>query len=373
MRRSGTIGRQPKGVLIGVASAILGTAALLAVSTYESPTSRVNRALAAAHAGDWSRARSIWKSINESSSASAFTHQGEARACLALGLAGQAEGLLHKAVGLDPADVESWRLLLQIMRVEGRTVEARDLGWQAYASVLQESHRIILLELTLSLLSVVPEATARHTLSRWVQADPGDVDAQVALIKRQSAEPLTGDPDRPSLVATLEAIVTSRPDHTQSREALIEALADIGEPNRGRKLLDQWPESTRDERYEKLRGRWDLEYDHHPERAAPLFQSALGKMPQDWRSWYRLARAYRAIGREADARAAAVQVERIRESLDPLALGRRLDDALNHLDDPSTPAEMIRLCRQASLHQLADAWQEELNRFQNPIESRGRE
>lgn len=342
-----------------VASIIVSTAVLIPLLTHESAAARGRRAQAAAYAGDWTLARSIWESINATRGATAASYHGEAKACLSLGLAARAEQLLRKAVALDPTDVESWRLLLQILRVESRIVDSQRLGWRASELVNPDSRRVVLLELTLSLLAELPDSAARRTLSRWIQADPDDIDARVALFGHQSAEPSADDPDRASLLASLEALVASHPDHTQARETLVTALADAGEPNRGRERLDQWPESTRDARYQRLRGRWDLEYDHHPDSAVGLFRSALETFPQDWRSWYRLARAYRALGRQADAQAAALQVGRIREILDPATLGRRLDDAFNHLDEPAPLADLARLCDQAGLHRLAEAWRTE--------------
>ena len=53
------------------------------------------------------------------------------------------------------------------------------------------------------------------------------------------------------------------------------SLADAGELDRGRAVLDAWPESDRDARYWRLRGRWELEYEHRPEQAANAFQTAL--------------------------------------------------------------------------------------------------
>ncbi len=270
---------------------------------------------------------------------------------------------MRKGVELAPADVESWRLLLQILRVENRVIESQRLGWRAYERVNPESRRVVLMELTLSLLAELPDAAARRTLSRWIQADPDDLDARVALFGRQSAEPSADDPDRASLLGSLENLLATHPDHTQARETLVTALADAGEPIRGRVLLDQWPESTRDARYQKLRGRWDLEYDHHPENAVELFRAALQTLPQDWRAWYRLARACRALGRASDAQAAALQVSRIREILEPAPLGRRLDDAFNHLNEPPALADLARLCDQVGLSRLADAWRAEADQI----------
>ncbi len=146
------------------------------------------------------------------------------------------------------------------------------------------------------------------------------------------------------------------PDHVGAREALIVALADAGDPERGRALLDSWPAALRDGRYWRLRGRWDLEYDRRPDQAVVAFYTALEAFPQDWRSWYRLARALRMLGRDTDGRQAAASVSRIREILDPLTLGPRLDAAVNHLDDPAALEDLALLCDRAGLKRLADAW-----------------
>ena len=134
------------------------------------------------------------------------------------------------------------------------------------------------------------------------------------------------------------------------------ALADAGEPERGRSLLDEWPANARDARYWRLRGRWDLEYDHRPLEAAKAFRAALAELPQDWRSWYRLARALRVLGREDESREAAETVSRIREVLDTLVLGPRLAAAVDHLDDASTLNDLATLSTRAGLVRLGQAW-----------------
>jgi tetratricopeptide (TPR) repeat protein len=315
-----------------------------------------NRAEAAAQAGDWTTALSSWRALNATGAATGTTYLNEARAALALGRAVQAERSLQQAVAVDPSDVTPWRLLLQILRVEDRSLESEKIGWQAYAQIHPNERPELLRELTLSLLADLPDEISRSTLKRWVDADRSDVNAQVALWQRIAASPRAADPDQPTLLAALDSLLRSHPDHVGAREALVAALADAGEPDRGRALLDAWPESTRDARYWRLRGRWDLEYDRRPDQAVTAFQTALTAFPQDWRSWYRLARAQRMLGRDDDGRRAANSVSRIREILDPLTLGPRLDAAVNHLADPAALEDLAVLCDRAGLKRLADAW-----------------
>jgi tetratricopeptide (TPR) repeat protein len=281
---------------------------------------------------------------------------GEARACLALGKAAQAEHSLRRAVAAEPAAAEPWRLLLEILRVEDRPLEAEHLGWEAYSQLTPAARPELLRELTLNLLADLPDDLARSVLQRWIEADPGDIDARVALWQRIASQPRSDDPDRPSLLSALTSLLSSHPDHIGTREALIAALADSGEPDRGRALLDDWPQAAQDARYWRLRGRWNLEYDRRPEQAVTAFQKALAAFPQDWRTWYRLARALRMLGCDAEARRAAESVSRVRETLEPLALGPRLDTAFSHLDDPTALQELATLCNRAGLTRLAEAW-----------------
>ena len=248
-------------------------------------------------------------------------------------------------------------------------LEAQRLAWEAYDQIRPEARRELLRELTLGLLAELPDEQIRTTLRRWVNADGDDVDAQIALWQRIAAQPRAADPDRPSLLAALEALLTKYPDHIGARAALVTALADAGEPDRGRTVLNSWPESTRDGRYWRLRGRWDLEYDHRPEQAAVALRTALVDLPQDWRSWFRLARALHILGRDDESQQAAEAVSRIREILDPLVLGPRLHAAFDHLDDPAAIHDLAALCNRAGLTRLADAWLTEARRKTQPQSS----
>ena len=119
---------------------------------------------------------------------------------------------------------------------------------------------------------------------------PADLDARVARLVRIAASPHPGDPDRADRIARLSAILDRDPGHVPAREALLVALADAGEPDRGRAVLDAWPEPARDARYDRLRGRWDLDYDHRADRAAEAYARAVAELPHDWKSHYGLAR-----------------------------------------------------------------------------------
>ena len=282
--------------------------------------------------------------------------EDEAAEALSRGQAARAERALIRSCRLDPLDPEPWVVRLEILCVEDRRIEAQKVGWRAYQDVGQRDRRRVLRAFTLALLADASDDLARSTLARWVEADPQDVAAQVALIQRIAASPRAGDPDRAARIAALSRIVSAHPEHVEAREALVLALADAGEPDRGRSVLGAWPEASRDARYHRLRGRWDLEYDHAPARAVESFRASLEELPQDWRTCYRLARALRNAGKHAEANRAAEAVERLREALDPLAMGHRLDRDLADLDDAKSRLDLADLCERAGLKRLAEAW-----------------
>jgi tetratricopeptide (TPR) repeat protein len=316
------------------------------------------QAEAAAKAGDWSSALAAWHALNATSSATGATLVAEARANLALGRAGAAEDALARAVQADPASAEPWRLRLEILRVENRPLDALDVGWAALDAVPAHSRRAVLKGLTLALLADLSDDLARKTLARWAET-PTDLNARVALLQRYASMPRASDPQRAERIAELREILHKSPSHYDAREALVSALADSGEPDLGRRVLDDWPgpEATRDARYWRLRGRWDLEYDHHPERAADAFRRALVELPHDWKTRFRLARALHALGLEDEARREAEVVAQTRETLDPVRLGRRLSADLDRPDHPvASQADLADLCARAGLTRLAKAW-----------------
>jgi tetratricopeptide (TPR) repeat protein len=339
---------------------------LISWLTSDSSTALTTQAEAAARTADWNAALRYWKTINATAAARSSSHLGEARACLALGRAAQAEHSLRRAIGGDPSNTESWLLLLEILLIEDRTLEAQHLAWEAYNDIDPDAQRELLRTITLGLLADLPDEQVRTTLHRWIDADQTDVDAQTALWQRIALQPRAVDPNRLTVMAAIEVLLTKYPAHISAREALVTVLADLGEPDRGRILLDTWPESMRDARYWRLRGRWNLEYDHRPQDAVTALQIAIADLPQDWRSWYRLARAFHVLGRDGESQTAAETVSRIREVLDPLVLEPRLHAAFDHLDDPTALSDLAALCNRAGLSRLAEAWLTEARRQAKP-------
>ena len=350
---------------------ILAGAGLVGYYLQTRPGAILASAEAATRAKDWPRALAAWRRVNASSLARGSSHMAEARAALALGRAGEAEDALVRAIQVEPSDPEPWRLRLEVLRVEDDPLKAKEVGWAAYAAVPPDDRREVLRELTLALLADIPDDRARRYLALWAGADGStsiapaavNMDARVAFLQRVAAMPRSGDPARAEHVVELTGMLKTRPDNVVVREALVTALADIGEQDRGRELLDAWPESRRDARYWRLRGRWDLEYDHQFSHAVEAFRQALVDLPHDWKTRVRLARALQNLGQDTEARAEAETVARLRELLDPAVLGPRLardfDQARDLTHDSAAATDLADLCARAGLDKLAQAWRRE--------------
>lgn len=347
-------------VVLGAIGVVVGLGLAVWAFLPESPERLRERAEAESKAGNWAAAVEHWRAVNRTKLARGRTYLAEARACLALNRASQVERALRQAIAADPSDPEPLRLLLELLRVEDRIEEVQQLAWEGYAAVPASSRRGVLRDLTLALLAELPEDRARPMLDRWVAGDPDDVDAQVARLRRIAGAPRSGDPGQDERIATLTGILARDPNHLGAREALVAALADAGEPDRGRQALDAWPSVARDDlRYLRLRGLWDLDYDQQPARAVEAFERVLSVMPHDWKTRYRQARALARLGRSDDARRAAESVGRLRESLEPMTLGPRLGADFARPDDPRSLADLADLCARAGLTRLSDAWRRE--------------
>jgi tetratricopeptide (TPR) repeat protein len=363
-----TRGRPPAAV--GIAAAGLALALAIAIAAglswwwWSGHRDRLAaRALAAESARDWPAAARLWHLHNNTNGQSPgpdpASLRAEARAALAANRARQAETALTLACRDDPSHADAWRLRLRILRLEDRAVEARRVGAEALAAVpaRSPSSASILREITLALLAQPPSDEARATLSAWVRADPSDLDALAALRRLMARDPRDGDPTRADRIAELEQTLAAAPGHVGVREALVLDLADAGRPDRGRALLDAWPDGpARDARLDRLRGRFDLDFDAAPARALEALDRALITLPHDWHTRYLRARALRQVGRVDDARAEADRVARLRELLDPPRLGPRLEASLQSPDDPRVALDLADLCAAAGLTDLAAAW-----------------
>ncbi len=347
---------------MGLCLLLAGILALPGPGTDNRPAALRVRAETAAQAGRWEEAQALWKRVNQAPGATADSYRAEARASLGLGRAGQAEAALVKASELDPTRPDPWLMRLEIARMEDRPLEALAISQAAWAVVPPASHRAIAQAVTLALLAGTPEELARETLTRWIHADPADLDARAALERIRILNTEPSDPPLDVRISQLEELLSRHPEHTGLREALLLSLAEQGNYERGRTVLEAWPETGKDARYERLAGRWDLDYNEQPALAVDHFRNALRDLPFDWKTHYRLARALQAIGQTEAARRAAVELGRIRERLDPTRLGRQLEETLGRLDEPASRRSLAELCASVGLDQLAEFWRNDTGR-----------
>ncbi len=346
---------------IGVALAGAGVGTWFALRDPVAATLAEARAATEAH--DWPRAFDAWHAWNESGAGTAGTLLIEAQLALDLGRGRLADELAARVTQLDAADPAAWTLRLNRLRVLDRPDEARALGLDALPRLrTPEARRKVLKATTLATLADLPDTDARDQLDRWIAADPADTAARVARLTRIAANPHPGDPDRSARIDALQGILGARPDDVAARSALIVALGDAGEVDRGRTVLAGWDSPGADPRFHRLQARWDLEYDHHADGAAEHFGRAVHAAPHDWKAHYGLARSLRTLGQLDAAEAEALAVARLRERLDPSTLGPRLTTAFAQLDEGSDTeaatamTDLAALCRSVGLADLAVAW-----------------
>lgn len=269
----------------------------------------------------------------------------------------------------DPRDVSGWLKQIDRLRVEDRPIEAIAVAQQAIRSVPSANRTEILRAWTLALLADVPESQATLALTSWIEEDPNDLDARVALLRRSLvSEALPGDrprvgrslPGHPGALAELQEILGDHPDHLGAREAVIDARLDLGEVDTARTLLEAWPGSgSEDPRRLRLLSRIDLDFDGKPDRAADSLARLLASTPHDWHLRARRSRALAMGGEAESARREARLVDQLRERLSPDRLGPRLAGALRRLDDPEALDDLAVLCDSVGLTDLADSWRAE--------------
>jgi predicted Zn-dependent protease len=345
---------------------VVGCAALLNWSVSHWPE-MAGRAERAAKNGDFEISYRLWSEYNAGPRASPESWFAQAKAALAMGHAADGVRALEKAAELNPSNPEPWQLQLEILRVEDRPVDALGVGWKAYDAVPRPARRGILRALTLALLTETPEDLARTTLQRWVAEDSTDLEARVALLRRMAANPRDGDLPRSSRIETLEELLRRRPESISTRQALIEELADAGDGERAKQVLENWPERARDARFDQVSGRLALDLDRNPKVAAEALKRALAALPHDWKIHYRYARALAAIGAKAEAKHEADRVGVLREILEPGRLAKRLDADLRDLEQPRARADLAALCRSVGFDRLGAAWEEDADRASDAI------
>ena len=312
----------------------------------------------AARDGDWSAALRAWRAFNATSAARAATHLAEARAALSLGRAAEAERSLRRAIAADPADPEPVKVLLEILRVEDRTLDARQAAWESYEHMPAGSRREVLRELTLALLADMDDEVARSFLKRWIAADPADrrrprgaVAADRGPAARRRPRPIgaagrAGDDGRGASRPPGRARRWSRP---WPMPASPTAAARCSTPGRAPS-----PVATPDTGGSAADGSWST-------TGTPI-----GPSPHSGASWRRSPRTGgrgpgspapdpagpRRRRRAAPPRPSAASAR----CSNPLSFVPRLNDDFQHLDEPRALRDLADLADHAGLSRLAGAW-----------------
>ena len=350
-------------IIVTLSISIICTIIFGCIHLYENrPSNQRRQAIESFNSGRPRDAAERLRIYNQTNYATVESWREESRAWLSANQAREAEITLRKAIDRFPTDPLLQLMRLEIERVEDRIVEAISHGDQALAQVHSEDRVLILRGLTITLLDTIPEERAREKLKIWLQTDPQDREAEVALIKRMASDPMAGDMDRPTRIARLKSLIQKDSSFTQAYEALTIELAASGFIDEGRSILDQWPKNVRDVRYDRLKGRWELEYDRRPDLAIQSFERVLQHIPHDKTSWFRLSRAYKAIGRDQESQIAADHVAKLVEILDPRTLSPRLTKDFERLNDPQSKLDLAEVCEKAGLVKLAKGWREEAAR-----------
>lgn len=345
--------------LAGLALIGVGLAAAAIIAVYARPESRRavrSRAERETRLEQWALAASDWSKYNAAAPADAEGFAEEGRALFELALAGKAEKQARRAIELGARSPTAWLVVLEVLRVEDRIFEALSLGREAAAKLSDDDLAVVLRAATIVALDAYPESAARDRLEVWTLADPDDDSARIALLKLMAQAPMAGDPPREARLKELEIILARAPERIDAREALVVELAGAGEPKRGEAILSAWPTNARDARYLRLMGRWLIDYMHRPRDAAEAFEKALETWPNDWRTWYRLARARAMLSGTAAANEAADRVRKLRDALDAETLGERLIRDSKAIDTAQARLDLAELCDRAGLADFAAAW-----------------
>lgn len=282
----------------------------------------------------------------------------QARCALMLDKPGKALRSLDAWQRTDREGVEGWQLSLEIRRALGDTDGVNAVMLEMLRSAEARRSVTLLSVATFGILTAMNAEESRERLRRWAKAEPDSPLAEAWSLARRLDD---SDLDGPIGAGSLEevsALARKWPSDPDVRRVFVESLFLQGDYEELKRAMDQWPAEARDSvAWARLEGRRSLEVENDPERAIPHFRSVLERVPQDWRTHYRLARALAGAGRHEEAQAQARRTVEIRELLDPDSLEKILDTTFTKGKPPS-PTKLIELLRRIGQTDLAQAWLE---------------
>ena len=268
----------------------------------------------------------------------------------------QALNILNIWKKKNPENPNGWLLLLDIYRILGQSEEILKVfnELKPYRNVSLSA--AVLAKVTLGLITDIDPQEVRSRLESWVRTEQNHASAASALLQRYLDNPLADDPNRDEQLQMGRDLVKRFPESMEARLVLFELFMTSGLSAEASELLQNWPESGRDRiAYYRLTGRFLQDFREDHQSAALAFQKALSQMPYDWKTRYRLARAYKATGREFESRSESVLMLKMRERLEPAVLEPQLNQAFPQ-GQPPVPYQLIALLKDLELLELAEAW-----------------
>ncbi len=315
------------------------------------PETARRRAQRLAERGRWSDALEAWRIVNEATEADTDSRIAHAEAAIAVGRPGEAESALRPLLEARTPRPRAWTLMLDLLRIQERRDEALMLTRRGLDTVDLEHTPVLLRAGVQAVLTDVPDDQVRTTLRAWMAAEPDAPHAEIAYQRQIARRPRLDDPSAEDRADRLWDLVRAWPEFAPARIALVEALADAGRPLEARPVLEDWPETAASTGHQRIRGRWALEFEGAPGLAVEALEPVVDRVPHDWKSRYRLARALRLLGHTNRARIEARRVFLTRERLEP----NELRPLLRQLDDGMPVPDLAQRLRDVGLTRLAKA------------------
>jgi tetratricopeptide (TPR) repeat protein len=309
----------------------------------------------------WDEASSLWYGFEgdfpDRLSASDFVRW--ARSELVLDRPAKAQALLDRWRRADDRNSEGWQLSIELRRALGDADGVNRLVRESLREPEARRSPGLLTVSTFGLLTVMDPVESRARLERWAKAEPDSPLARAWILQRSLEEVDATGQNGVETLQQARDLVRTWPGDSETRRVLVEALFVQGEYEEIRREMANWPEDDSRESiaWLRLEGRRRLEIENDPKSAIPFFESVVARMPQDWRSRYRLSRALAGANRVEEARKEATRTVEIRELLEPAGLERILKEAFPQ-GKPPNPEKLNTLLRKIDQVELAQAWGE---------------
>jgi tetratricopeptide (TPR) repeat protein len=250
------------------------------------------------------------------------------------------------------------KALVALYVLEDWRSEARDVLWEVFPQVAPEERPVILATLLRVESERIEPKEAAATLSRYVEADPGDWNARLALARNLDALGERARCDR--LVADCLA---ERPDDLAAWRTWLEILTERNEPVELERALARMPSELAgapDAPLQRIRGA-AFEARGELSHAAEALRTAVELDPHDDQAHFRLARVARRLELLDDEQHHRERHQAIRQARDEIASAladyRRLHEGTGDgLDRSAVFDRLARVSEAIGRDRLAREW-----------------